>query len=111
LDRDGNNQFPDSIRGCIFDWLVHNVKLITSTGISITNGVTNSSPLENEIKQTVVERSSEVFLLVDQIKFDKYALMTYCSLDKIDYLITDFTPVEKYQEFAKLNGIELVTVN
>ncbi|KMY48595.1 DeoR/GlpR family DNA-binding transcription regulator [Peribacillus loiseleuriae] len=88
-----------------------NKAFMASTGISITNGVTNSSPLENEIKQTVVERSSEVYLLVDHFKFDKSAVMTYCTLDKIDYLITDTLPDETYQEFAKSNGIHLVTAN
>ncbi|PLR76684.1 DeoR/GlpR transcriptional regulator [Bacillus sp. V3-13] len=85
-----------------------NKAFMASTGISISNGVTNSSPLESELKKTVVERSSEVYLLVDHQKFDKYALMTYCGLDEIDYLITDRIPAENYQEYAKENGIELV---
>ncbi|MGM0877315.1 MAG: DeoR/GlpR family DNA-binding transcription regulator [Bacillota bacterium] len=86
-----------------------NKAFMASTGISISNGVTHSSPLESEIKQTVVKKSSKVYLLVDHYKFDKYALMTYCNLDKIDYIITDTAPSENYQEYIKRHNIELVS--
>jgi DeoR family myo-inositol catabolism operon transcriptional repressor len=81
---------------------------MASTGISLLNGVTNASPLESELKKNIVHRSSEVYLLVDHDKFDKYGLMTYCGLDEINFLITDKTPNETYQEYAKKNGIQLV---
>lgn len=86
-----------------------NKAFMASTGISITNGVTNSSPLESEIKKSAVEKCSEVFLLVDSYKFDKYALTTYCGLDEIDYLITDKLPNENYQQFLQANNIRLIT--
>lgn len=85
-----------------------NKAFMASTGISILNGVTHSSPLESEIKLTVVKRSVEVYLLVDQNKFEKHALMTYCGLNEIDYIITDTAPNLSYQEYFKKNDIELV---
>jgi len=85
-----------------------NKAFMAATGISLSNGVTNASPLESELKSSIVDRSSEVYLLVDHDKFDKYGLMTYCRLDKIDYLITDKMPAEVYQNYTKKNGIELV---
>ncbi|MDQ0199395.1 DeoR/GlpR family DNA-binding transcription regulator [Neobacillus ginsengisoli] len=91
----------------------YNIKkaFMASTGITLSNGVTNASPLESELKKTIVNRSSEVYLLVDHDKFDKYGLMTYCSLDEIDYLVTDKIPNNSYQEYAKNNGIQLVIAN
>ncbi|WP_026568553.1 DeoR/GlpR family DNA-binding transcription regulator [Bacillus sp. UNC41MFS5] len=88
----------------------YNIKkaFMASTGISLTNGVTNASPLESELKKIVVNRSAEVYLLVDHDKFDKYGLMTYCGFDEIDYIVTDALPNETYQEYAKKNGIHLV---
>ncbi|PFP24738.1 DNA-binding protein [Bacillus sp. AFS073361] len=88
----------------------YNIKkaFMASTGISLTNGVTNASPLESELKKIVVNRSAEVYLLVDHDKFDKYGLMTYCGFDEIDYIVTDALPNETYQEYAKKNGIQLV---
>ncbi|MED4224370.1 DeoR/GlpR family DNA-binding transcription regulator [Neobacillus cucumis] len=88
----------------------YNIKkaFMASTGISLSSGVTNASPLESELKKLIVKKSAEVYLLVDHDKFDKYGLMTYCGLDEIDYLITDRDPKPSYQEFAKKNTIRLV---
>lgn len=81
---------------------------MASTGVSISNGVTNSSLIESEIKETTVKGTSDVFLLVDHTKFEKYAMVTYCGLEEIDYLITDDFPDESYQNYAKENNIELI---
>ncbi|MDM5336190.1 DeoR/GlpR family DNA-binding transcription regulator [Fictibacillus enclensis] len=88
----------------------YNIKkaFMASTGISLLNGVTNASPNESELKKIVVNRSSEVYLLVDHNKFDKYGLMTYCGLDEVDYIVTDRAPEENYQEYAKQNNIQFV---
>jgi Transcriptional regulators of sugar metabolism len=72
---------------------------MASTGISIENGVTNFSPLECEIKQVAVQRSRQVYLLVDSSKFGVVSLMTYCSLDKINALITDKNPPANIADF------------
>ncbi|MDR4949442.1 DeoR/GlpR family DNA-binding transcription regulator [Neobacillus cucumis] len=88
----------------------YNIKkaFMASTGISLANGVTNASPLESELKKTIVNRSSEVYLLIDHDKFDKYGLMTFCGLNEIDVLITDRRPDDTYQDYAKNNQIQLV---
>lgn len=81
---------------------------MASTGVSIEKGVTNSSPLEFEIKRSVINQSNEVILLVDHSKFEKVSLMTYCDLSDIDIFITD-KPVEKnYENFFLENDVELI---
>ena len=88
----------------------YNIKkaFMASTGVTLTNGVTNASPLESELKSEVVNRSLETYLMIDHDKFDKYGLMTYCTFDKIDYLVTDTMPSQVYQEYIETNGIKLV---
>lgn len=86
-----------------------NKAFVASTGVSLTNGVTNSSPLETDIKSTVVQKSLSVFLLIDDSKFDKYALTTYCSLSDIDVLITNSVPGENYVQYAKEHNVKIVT--
>ncbi|WP_160722659.1 DeoR/GlpR family DNA-binding transcription regulator [Bacillus sp. USDA818B3_A] len=88
----------------------YNIKkaFMASTGISISIGVTNASPLESKLKKLIVKKSAEVYLLVDHDKFDQYGMMTYCGLDEIDYLITDRSPKTSYLEFAKKHTIRLV---
>ena len=49
---------------------------MAATGISIARGATNSSVEEYELKKLIVEKSDEIFLLVDSSKFDSISLMT-----------------------------------
>lgn len=85
-----------------------NKAFLASTGVSLKNGVTNSLPIESDIKTSVVQRSEKVFLLVDHYKFDTYSLTTYCNLNEVDYLVTDLLPQQKYIQYAKENNINLV---
>ncbi|WP_426452520.1 DeoR/GlpR family DNA-binding transcription regulator [Paenibacillus sp. S-38] len=86
-----------------------NKAFISTSGISITNGVTNASPLETEIKSTVVKKSLQVYLMLDDSKFDKHALTTYCSLGDLDYIVTNSKPGEIYQQYALEQHITIVT--
>ena len=81
---------------------------MAATGISISNGATNSSPLEYKLKKVIVEKSNELYLLVDSSKFDVSALMTYCELSEINHLVTDKKPPEEYIEFFEKNKIDVI---
>lgn len=85
-----------------------NKAFMASTGLTPTNGVTNASLLETEIKSKIVERSKTIYLLVDHNKFGQYGLTTYCELNKINYLITDKMPNLEYQNLVKENNVQLV---
>lgn len=80
---------------------------MATTGISGKGEVTNSSPLEYEIKKTIVAKSREVFLLADHTKIGVCSLMTYCRLDAINYLITDREPDAEYGELFRQNGVNI----
>ncbi|MCY6957147.1 DeoR/GlpR family DNA-binding transcription regulator [Clostridium brassicae] len=84
---------------------------MAASGISISKGITNSSPLESEIKRTMVENSDKVFILADSSKVDIVSLMTYCSIKEIDALITDKIPSKDFSEFFKANNVDLLTPN
>ena len=81
---------------------------MAATGISIARGATNSSVEEYELKKLIVEKSDEIFLLVDSSKFDSISLMTYSPLENLDYIITNKTPPKKYTDFFKKNKINLL---
>ena len=82
---------------------------MATTGFSILNGVTNSSPLESDIKRTVISKSSKIILLADSSKFNSVSLMTYCYLEDIDILITDKMPDKEIKDylFDKKISIEI----
>jgi len=85
-----------------------NKAFMASTGLSLNKGITNSSPLETQVKAKVIKKSEQVFILVDHTKFDKYALMTYCDFDDIDYLITDQEPPQAYIKHSEQNQYEVI---
>lgn len=78
---------------------------MASTGISLEGGATNSSPLEYDIKRAAVDRSQKVYLLADHFKFGVISLMTYCTLDKINLLVTDTLPGEDMLRYFQERGI------
>lgn len=84
-----------------------NKAFMASTGISIENGVTNSSPMEFEIKKEVAAKSGSVYLLVDYTKFGAASLLTYCSLESVTGIVTDRTPPQPYLEFIRNHAIQL----
>ena len=81
---------------------------LAGTGVSIEHGATNASPLECEIKKELVKKSCPKYLLVDSSKFDVASLMTYSELSDIDYVITEKIPPEKYVEYFKKKGVNLI---
>lgn len=85
-----------------------NKAFMSSTGISISNGVTNASPIESKLKEAVVRKCNEVYLLVDHGKFNKQGLITYCKLDEIHYLITDQEPDSTYCDFFNEKNIKVI---
>ncbi len=107
LDRK-TKSFTTLGNGNELDFYHINKAFMDPKGISITRGVTHSTPHENDLKKAAVMKSAEIYLLAGHQKFDKYALMTFCNLDSIDYLITDQPPAEKYAEFAGENMIAIV---
>ena len=78
-----------------------------ATGVSIENGMMNTTFLEGEIKRGVVQRATQVFLMADSSKLDKEAVITFCKLDEITAFITDRQPPERYTEFFEREGIRV----
>jgi DeoR family myo-inositol catabolism operon transcriptional repressor len=107
LDRK-TKSFTTLGKGNELDFYHINKAFMDPKGVSITRGVTHSTPHENDLKKAAVKKSAEIYLLAEHQKFDKYALMTFCNLDSIDYLITDQPPTEKYVEFAEEHKIQIV---
>ena len=81
---------------------------MSTTGLSINNGVTDLSSLEAEIKSVAFQKSNMVVLLADKSKFNCVSLQTYCNLNEIDKLITDEYPPEDISSYLKKNNIEII---
>ncbi|MCI1982470.1 MAG: DeoR/GlpR family DNA-binding transcription regulator [Oscillospiraceae bacterium] len=88
-----------------------NKAFMAAAGLSIENGVTNSSPLEYEIKKSIVKKSDKSYLLADHSKFGNSSLMTFCRLEDISCIVTDREPPKKFLSFFEKHSIELKIAN
>lgn len=73
------------------------------TAASLSNGVTNATSEEYEVKKVVMKQSLEHILLIDHTKFNKTSLMTYAQFKDFHYIITDEAPPEEYAEHFNAN--------
>lgn len=83
---------------------------MAATGLSM-HGVSNSSPLEYEIKRTAMAQSERKVLLLDSGKFGKTALLTYAQLTEFDAVVTGAQPPEEYIRAIEGAGCELILAN
>ncbi|MBR6668479.1 MAG: DeoR/GlpR transcriptional regulator [Clostridia bacterium] len=80
---------------------------MASTGLS-AHGVTNSSPMEYEIKKCAVESAEKTVLLISRAKFGVTGLMTFAQLEDFDVLITDAPPSPEEQARVNSSGAQLI---
>ncbi len=88
----------------------YNIKtaFMAATGLSLSGGVTNASPLEYELKITAMERSAKSYLLLDSHKFGQTALMTYAQLSGFAGVITEAEPAQEYVASLEEAGTQLI---
>ncbi|MGD1819100.1 MAG: DeoR/GlpR family DNA-binding transcription regulator [Pleomorphochaeta sp.] len=82
--------------------------LISCKGLDIEKGILDSYESEAEVKKVMLNQAKEVALLVDHSKFNQSAFLQLTDLNKINYIITDKKPDEKWVEYCKTNGIKLI---
>ena len=87
-----------------------NYAFMAATGISQDGGVTNSSPLEYEIKRQAVSHTECAVLLVTGQKFGVTSLRTYAHLDQFHTVITDKSAPPQWVERMKMQGIDVQIV-
>ena len=63
------------------------------------------------VKEAVVSNSMQRYVLADHSKFGIFSLMTYCPLEKINYILTDQLPQEEYTDFCRSNSITVETID
>lgn len=97
-----------SVLNCLKNYNITKA-FLASTGISIESGATNASPLECEIKQSIVQKPCQKILLVDDSKLDVVSLMTYCELKDLDCIVTNQPPSQRYIDYCTKNQIRLLT--
>ena len=81
---------------------------MAATAVSIHSGVTNSDLMEHEIKKNLVQIADEIFLLVDDSKFEKATLLTYMPLADVSTVVTNNPIDNTYRDFFEEQQIKLL---
>ncbi len=62
---------------------------LSGTGLTVERGLTDPSPLEIQVKRSMIGCARRLVLLVDSSKFGVESLKRVCNLDEVAVLITD----------------------
>lgn len=81
---------------------------MAATGVGAGGEVTNSSPLEFEIKGSAIKNSVHSYLLVDSSKFGRTSLMRYANLAQMERIITDEGVSGTYLELCRQANVEVM---
>jgi DeoR family transcriptional regulator, carbon catabolite repression regulator len=105
--------FSNSILGSsvieYYDLINADIALLSCSGINSTGGITDNSLEHAKIKQKIIEKSAQVFLLIDQTKFNKTLMSTSTHIRNVDMLFTDTKPNKDFVDMIASNQCILIT--
>ena len=84
------------------------VALLGCKGLDMTNGVSDSSEGEADLKAEMSSRAASVVVLADHSKFGQTAFVNFLHWDMVNCLITDEKPIDKWVEFCNRMNIRLI---
>lgn len=79
---------------------------MASSGIAKSGIVTNSSPLEYEIKKAAIASSKAVYLMIDSTKYGNSALLTYANISEMSKVIVDDAADPELLKLCEINNVE-----
>ena len=77
-------------------------------GLSMEKGLTDSNEEEAELRKVMIKNCKKVILLCDSSKFDKIFFCKVTDFDKINYIITEKKPCQKWLEFFSDKGVNVL---
>lgn len=80
---------------------------ISCRSLSIEEGITDSNDNDAVIKEIVLSRSKNTFLVADHSKFNRVSFSYIASLKDINHIITDSPVDNDWIEYAKVNNITI----
>ena len=106
LDR-RNNSFVSADTARILER--YNIKkaFIATAGVGADGTVTNSSPLEFEVKKAAMANAYEKYLLLDASKYGRTSLMTFAKLSDMTRVIVDSGITNDFRDYCAMNNVAL----
>lgn len=83
--------------------------IISCKGVDLERGISDSTELEAYIKQQMMASANTTILAVDSSKLEKTSFIKISDLDKVDVIVTDEVPDDKWNEVLATKNVELIT--
>lgn len=106
LDR-RTNSFVAADTGRVLERYNIQKAFLAATGVAPNGDVTNSSPLEFEIKRAAIENSSHAYLMLDSSKYGRTSLLTFAFLGDMERVIIDAGADQAFVGLCERNNVAL----
>ena len=103
-----SNSMLGTITNSVLNNLHADLSILSSTGIDIDFGVSESTLDQSEAKKIMNENSDTCIYLVDDSKFNKKGINKTSSLKDIDIIITNKKPNDEFIKYFKDNNIKII---
>lgn len=77
-------------------------------GIDLEKGPTDRNDDSVDVKQSMLASAGKIYLAVDSTKFGKVAFSKICSLSRVDVVVTDKKPEDRWMEAFEKLGITCI---
>lgn len=77
-------------------------------GLDLEKGVLEGNDEMAGIKQSMINSAARVYLAADSSKFDKVAFSRICPLSRLDAIVTDQRPEERWMQALEEYGIQCI---
>lgn len=87
-----------------------NKAFITTSGLTVADGITNAALLQAEIKRTLIEIAEEAILITDHTKFGRASGFLVAGMNVFRKIITDVAAPAEDVAALRRQGIEVILV-
>lgn len=84
------------------------IAICSCKGIDFNMGLTDSNEKDAGMKQAIFSSAARKVLAIDSTKFNRIAFTKVCDVGDVDVIVTDARPDDKWVDFLKGTGTELV---
>jgi len=77
-------------------------------GVSLKTGITDYHMEEANVRRIMIERSERIIAVTDCSKFGVTAANYVCPLNRLDYLVTDWTAPDKLLQEVRNEGVHVI---
>ena len=76
--------------------------------LSMEHGITDSAESVGVIRQKLLHRSNEIYMIADYSKFDKTSFLHICDFDDLTGIVTDKEFSSEWVEFLHEKNVKII---